>query len=184
MQTMLDQVPSRRRANGPYETLNPLWDQVLFHEQARESAGPGREGQERGPATFEAADATYPGWAHVTHNRAETRGQGYPMAQWDTHDVRLKHYPGHDVDMMYFKVPLHGDFQLDCELSSTPGRKIRVIYGGVGLAPGNDPKTLELTSSAVPRPISCSTHRSRNWAIGIRSGWSQRVVACGVHERP
>ncbi len=143
MQTMIDQVPSRRRANGPYESLNPLWDQVLFHEQARAHVlALAEKDKDEGRPPL-SADATYPAWARVTHNRAETRGQGNPMAQWDTHDGELKHYPGHDVDMMYFKVPLHGDFQLDCELSSTPGRKIRVIYGGVGLAPGNDLKTLE-----------------------------------------
>ena len=52
-----------------------------------------------------ASEAAFPGWVRVTHNRAETRGQGYPMAQWDAHDGELKHYPGHDVDMMYLRFP-------------------------------------------------------------------------------
>ena len=78
----------------------------------------------------------------MTHTRAETRGQGRPTAQWDTHDGEIKHWPGHDVDMMYLNVPLRGDFQLDCELSRV-GQRIRVMYGGIGVAPGNDPKTLE-----------------------------------------
>ena len=84
-----------------------------------------------------------PGWSRVTHNRAETRGQGLPMAQWDTRGGELLHHPGHDLDMMYLNVPLRGDFQLDCELSSTVGRKVRVIYGGVGVAPLDNPRKLE-----------------------------------------
>ncbi len=92
---------------------------------------------------FSVPTSRHPRWARVTHNRAETRGQGYPMAQWDGHDGEFKHYPGHDVDMMYFAVPLRGDFQVDCELNSGEGRKIRVIYGGAGVSPGTDPQQLE-----------------------------------------
>ena len=32
---MLEQTRTRRRANGPYESLTLYWDQVLFHERAR-----------------------------------------------------------------------------------------------------------------------------------------------------
>jgi hypothetical protein len=73
------------------------------------------------------------GWARVTHSRAETRGQGLPMAQWDARDGEFMHHPGHDIDMMYLSAPLRGDFQLDCEISTVPGRNIRVMYGGVGV---------------------------------------------------
>ena len=62
--------------------------------------------------------------------------RGFRIAQWDAQTASSSTIPGHDVDMMYLNVPLRGDFQLDCELSSTLGRKMRVIYGGMGLAPG------------------------------------------------
>ncbi len=149
---MVEQTRTRRRANGPYESLTLYWDQVLFHERARTHllALVAKDKDEGRPSP--SVQTAFPGWVRVTHNRAETRGQGLPMAQWDVHDGELKHYPGHDVDMMYQRVPLYGDFQLDCELSSTVGRKIRVMYGGVGLTPSDDLKSLERFQ--LGRPLS------------------------------
>ena len=38
-------------------------------------------------------------------------------------------------DMMYLRVPLRGEFQVDCELTSFNWREMRVTYGGVTVAP-------------------------------------------------
>ncbi len=152
MDILIEQTGKRRRANGPYESMTRYWDQVLTHERARAHllalADKDKDEGRPSPSIQEA----FPGWVRVTQNRAESRGRGNPLAQWDAHDGELKHHPGHDVDMMYLSVPLHGDFQLDCELDSVVGRKIRVIYGGMGLAPANDMKSMERFQ--LGRPVS------------------------------
>jgi predicted Zn-dependent protease len=140
---MLEQTRTRTRTDGPFQIFNVVWEQLLSHEHARSHLLSLADQDKAQGRHSVGAGLGAPGWARVTHHRAESRGQGRPMAQWDTHDGELKHYPGHDLDMMYLNVPLRGDFQLDCELSSTVGRRIRVIYGGVGIAPLNDPKQLE-----------------------------------------
>ncbi len=140
---MLDQTRKRARADGPYQTHSNIWDQVLSHARARVHLLALDDKDKTEGRPLSAGVLGVPGWARVTHNRAETRGQGLPLPQWDTRGGELTHHPGHDLDMMYLNVPLRGDFQLDCELSSAVGRKVRVLYGGVGVSPLDDPKKLE-----------------------------------------
>ncbi len=81
------------------------------------------------------ADPDAAPWARVTHPRAETRGTGNPIPRWTMKDGQIDHYPGHENDFFYLSIPLRGEFQLDCELTSFNWREIRVSYGGstVGL---------------------------------------------------
>jgi hypothetical protein len=44
---------------------------------------------------------------------------------------------------MYLTIPLQGDFQVDCELSCSPGREIRVVHKGMAIGPKADLKHLE-----------------------------------------
>ena len=63
--------------------------------------------------------------ARVTPTTAESRGLGEPIPHWSHPDGDLTHYPGHVRDLLYLNVPLRGDFQLDCELTSSTGRKFK-----------------------------------------------------------
>jgi hypothetical protein len=89
------------------------------------------------------ADADAPPWARVTHPRAETRGKGEPTPHWTFRDGQLNHFPGHGNDFMYLSIPLRGDFQLDCELTSFNWREIRVSYAGIAAALKYDLKHVE-----------------------------------------
>jgi lipopolysaccharide biosynthesis regulator YciM len=91
-------------------------------------------------------------WARVTQTRGETRGQGYPSTHWRVRDGYVGHFPGHDRDLMYMAVPVRGDFQIDCELSSPPGQVIRLAYGGLAVGPMVDLKALDQSLFARPRP--------------------------------
>jgi hypothetical protein len=149
---LIDQTQKRPQSDGPYQTYSAIWDHVLTHERAHVHllALDDKERAEGRSPSHSGRDAA--GWARVTHSRAETRGQGLPMAQWDTRGGEIMHHPGHDVDMMYLSVPLRGDFQLDCELSTMRGRNIRVMYGGVGVNPTAEGKKLERFQ--LGRPVS------------------------------
>ncbi|MFI5456257.1 MAG: DUF1583 domain-containing protein [Isosphaerales bacterium] len=95
-------------------------------------------------------DPNDPHWARVTPTRAETRGTGLPIPHWSLRDGHFTHYPGHDFDMMYLNVPVRGDFQLDCELTASPGREIQVCYSGLGVAPKPDLKHIERSRFGSP----------------------------------
>ena len=140
---LVDQTRKRARPDGRFQSDSAVWDQILTHERARVhllALNDKDKGEGRTPPVAGLAPA---GWAFVSHSKAKTRGQGLPLAQWDTRDGEFMHHPGHEIDMMYLGVPLRGDFQLDCELSSQSGRRLRVMYGGVGVNPLEDSKKLE-----------------------------------------
>jgi hypothetical protein len=82
-------------------------------------------------------------WAGVTHFRAETRGFGEPIPAWTLRDGQFTHQPGHAHDILYFGVPLQGDFQFECELTLPKVGEIQAGYGGLAIAPTADLKRLQ-----------------------------------------
>ncbi len=51
---------------------------------------------------------------------------------------------------MYLAIPLRGDFQVDCELTGSPDRKIRLQYGGLAIGPSADLKHVERAQFGRP----------------------------------
>jgi hypothetical protein len=72
-------------------------------------------------------------WATVLHDTADSRGEGRPPAQWLPSDLKLTHYPGHTLDYLYFGVPLRGEFEVECELTSFGWREIQPVYSCLGI---------------------------------------------------
>ena len=129
-----------------------LWEQRIDHLRARATV---LAQAEKGGPVAALAFGTDPGdtpWARVTPTQAESRGRGEPIPHWSHRDGELTHYPGHVRDLLYLNVPLRGEFQLDCELTSSPRREIQVVYGGLAVAPKADLKHLE--RSQFGRPLS------------------------------
>ena len=133
---MLDEVRKRNQANDEFQAYTNTLEQALLSFRGRALAAAGAK-------DAAGLDPKIQGWSRVTHTRAESRGTGKPIALWVERLGVLTHRPGHDLDMMYLNIPLRGDFQLDCELSRSPGQRMRVFYGGVAVAPTDDPKMLE-----------------------------------------
>src|SRR5262249_56140483 len=76
----------------------------------------------------------------ATLARPGPRGRAQPSPQWTHRDGQFTHHPGHANDLMSLRTPLRGDFQLDCELTSFGWREMRIIYGGMTVAPNKDLK--------------------------------------------
>ena len=125
-----------------------LWEHQVKNARARCLWLAQAEGS---PVPF-GTDPDVPGWARVTHARAETRGAGEPIAHWVTRDGQLTHHPGHGNDFLYLTVPLRGDFQLDCELTSFNWRESRVSYGGMTAGLKHDLKHVERFHYGRPLP--------------------------------
>src|SRR5262249_35863204 len=67
-------------------------------------------------------------WAPVLPRGVGEGGSGLPPAHWVVQDGTLTHYPGHLSDFLYFGVPLRGDFEVECELTSFGWRESHVMY--------------------------------------------------------
>lgn len=72
-------------------------------------------------------------WTGVSRLRATTRGPGLPQPQWGQKSDRITKISGHDEDYLFFRSPLQGDYELDCDLASSQSQS---MVGGTVL--GND----------------------------------------------
>ena len=138
--TMVDQIDTRKSIGAEKRTPQEAWMRQVKHLRAALELAE----RERTDADvpFGSAPPTSL-WARVTQTRGQTRAEGYPIAHWTERDGQLTHYPGHDRDLLYLAIPLCGEFQLDCELTSRPGQVIRIAYGGLAVGPMLDLKGLD-----------------------------------------
>jgi hypothetical protein len=87
-------------------------------------------------------------WAPVTHVKAGTCGLGRPRPLWVVADGGVKHYPGHDVDALYFRSPLRGDFEVQAELTTFDWREAYLGYGGARFEVKHDRKSFDMFAIA------------------------------------
>jgi hypothetical protein len=83
-------------------------------------------------------------WAPVVQATAATRGNGFPLAHWTLQDGGLIHYPGHNHDYAYFAVPLRGEFEVSCELTSFGWREAQLGYGARSFLLNHELKKFDL----------------------------------------
>jgi hypothetical protein len=151
IETLLERERKKTRTEAEKKAPSGLWEDRLKDLRARAIATAGAAGASA-PARPLGDDPDVLPWARVTQTRAQSRGDGEPIARWTWRDGRLTHHSGHDRDMMDLTIPLRGDFQLDCELTAAPGREIRVAYAGLALGPKADGKHLERSALGRPMP--------------------------------
>lgn len=58
-------------------------------------------------------------WDTVSHVSARSRGQGFPASGWARLPYRVDNIVAHDRDYMYFQSPLRGNFQVECDVTSS-----------------------------------------------------------------
>lgn len=68
-------------------------------------------------------------WTPVTHTTAMMRGTGTPMPHWNFKNGALHHFPGHNHDGLYFRIPIRGNFEVTAEVFGW--REIQFCYGGI-----------------------------------------------------
>ncbi len=76
-------------------------------------------------------------WFPVSRVTAETRGQGYAAARWETSPGKATHSFSHDHDYLYFASPLTGNFSVEADLSTFDYHDIHLSFGGVWAGPRN-----------------------------------------------
>jgi hypothetical protein len=85
-------------------------------------------------------------WAPVSQNWAMPRGIGAPRPHWSAADGVVQHYPGRAQDYLYLRMPLRGDFEVRCDLTTFGWREAQVAYGGLRFDLKHTRKTYDLTS--------------------------------------
>ncbi len=77
------------------------------------------------------ATATPADWFPASVQTAKTRGQGYPPARWTQRGDGIDKVAPHDVDLLYYRIPLSGDFDVECITSPYPLQHGGLMFGGV-----------------------------------------------------
>jgi tetratricopeptide (TPR) repeat protein len=152
----------RRALNRPAQAL--LDAQVKRIEQAfsQKVSPPGRDEWMRRvrqaraaaqvlglPAELRVPFGTDPGlryWDPVSHNTAMPRGIRAPLTHWSVEEGAVRHYPGRAQDYLYLRMPLRGDFEVSCDLTTFGWREAHVAYGGLRLDLQYTRKTFNLNS--------------------------------------
>src|SRR6185369_2803594 len=104
------------------------------------------------PGTANRAFGTEPAltqWTRVTHSTAASLAAGDPLPHWQLSPGQLRHFPGHSLDAMYFRVPLRGNFEVNCECG---WREIRLAYAGQWIGPKVNKKNYTHDTFAGPQP--------------------------------
>jgi tetratricopeptide (TPR) repeat protein len=70
-------------------------------------------------------------WDAVSHSNALPRGLHAPRTHWSSEGNVVRHYPGRAQDYLYLRVPLVGDFEASCDLTSFGWREAHLGYGGL-----------------------------------------------------
>lgn len=115
-------IRKRREADRP-AAGDEQWSRIALNLLARLESGtkPERYGDDPG----------LDGWKAFSAISRKARLAESSPARWSFSNGELAHWPGRDQDFLYYKTPLRGDFEIECELSGTGVDQIRIFYAGV-----------------------------------------------------
>jgi hypothetical protein len=91
-------------------------------------------------------------WAAVSRTTAWSRGQGLPCAVWRVTPGLAENLASHDEDYLYYRIPLRGEFEVECDVNSFGWRDTHLMVAGTYVAPIYDRVTYGLGSFRGARP--------------------------------
>lgn len=83
-------------------------------------------------------------WSPVSRTTAWSRGQGLPCAVWRLSPGGAENLASHDDDFLYYRLPLRGDFEVECDVSGFNWRDTHLMVAGTYVAPIYDHVTYGL----------------------------------------
>ncbi len=87
------------------------------------------------PGTGTAAGIALKHWTPVSRRTAMSNGLGYPEGAWHVQRGHVKNVASHDEDYLYFNIPLRGNFEVECDVTSFGWRHSHLFVGGEWVAP-------------------------------------------------
>jgi hypothetical protein len=177
VEAMAGQLPGEDE-RGPLDAISPLWEHQVKHllAEARGLIGVRPAARPLGDGREEAL------WVRVVHDGSEGGLGGEPPGAWKVRAGAFEHVPGGFTDLLYLRVPIRGEFQVDCELSAGAGRTIRLGYGGTIVGLSRDGKHVErsgfgrgLPELAVNPPVEPKGEWAQ-WRLIVRPGQITALV--------
>ena len=92
---------------------------LAWHNQIASLTGRNGHLETMRPAKAVAQPLELKQWVPVSRVRSSTRGLGLPQAQWMQQQDRVDKISGHDEDYLFFRSPLTGDYEMECDISHT-----------------------------------------------------------------
>lgn len=74
-------------------------------------------------------------WLPVSYATARTRGRGLPHASWHVAGHQVRKTSGHEQDYLYYRVPLRGNYEVECDLTSTAWQTMELMVAGNWVGP-------------------------------------------------
>lgn len=151
---------------------NDLWDSHLFsllgRQRDRESSG----------RTLEIPPSSSPfdQWHPVSRFTARTRGMGLPPTYWHRNTKHVTRISGHAQDYLMFQSPLQGDFDIECDVTSTNWHSMELLVAGrwVGTYWNRNEYRIGFPRSELPRiPLDRPMAKFPEWSryrVKVRDG--------------
>jgi hypothetical protein len=95
----------------------------------------------RGANTFSLPEISND-WLSFSYSDSSTRGLGRPEACWQIDDSQAIKWCGHEMDFLSYRIPLRGDFEIECDFTTTYGEQVSFMLAGTHLQPATDGQSL------------------------------------------
>lgn len=101
---------------------------------------------------FSGSQVALQNWAPASRTDIWSRGLGMPTAAWVLSRGRVENIASHDDDYLYYRIPMMGDFEVECEVSSFNWRDTHLMVAGTYVAPIYDHLSYGTGSFRSARP--------------------------------
>ncbi|MBI1314234.1 DUF1583 domain-containing protein [bacterium] len=91
-------------------------------------------------------------WSPVSRTTALTRGEGFPCTHWSRFPGGVEKLAGHNEDYLMYRIPLRGNFEVECDVSTVGWRDCHLSVAGVWVAPVYDHGAYSLGEFRSGRP--------------------------------
>jgi hypothetical protein len=92
-------------------------------------------------------------WHPVVYATARTRGQGLPHASWHVSGNQIRKTSGHEQDYLYYRVPLRGNYAVECDLTSTSWQSMELMVAANWVGPWWDRKAYVFGNFREQQPL-------------------------------
>lgn len=132
---------------------------------------------------------TLKNWAPVSRFTASSRGLGLAHSYWHWDGNQVSKVSGHDQDYLVFRSPLQGNFEVECEVSSTDWQRMELLVAGRWIGTYWNRKAFEIGNVRFQRPrvpLEKPMAKFREWSryrVVVRNGmYSMFFNGRKIHE--
>jgi len=77
-------------------------------------------------------------WSPASRTTARSRGGGFQHARWQANVGQVSKRSGHDDDYLFYRIPLRGDYEVECDLKPYVWQNMQLMVCGTRLPLGGD----------------------------------------------